>query len=149
MERKLKNEEGFTLIEVIAILVILGLLAAFAMPKFFDLQSRARQKPINAAISDIKSRVNQRFASQLLDDIIVDSVDYAEGAVGTNLGQDFDITNWGWGLGSTQIAFDLTYYPNPDDHCHRLASELRRLAINARFLEHGIIEIQNISDLQK
>jgi len=116
MERKLKNEEGFTLIEVIAILVILGLLAAFAMPKFFDLQSRARQKPINAAISDIKSRVNQRFASQLLDDIIVDSVDYAEGAVGTNLGQDFDITNWGWGLGSTQVSFDLTYYPNPDDH---------------------------------
>ena len=116
MINKLNNEEGFTLIEVIAVLVILGLLAAFAIPKFFDLQSRARQKPIDAAISDIKGRVNQRFAAQLLDGINVDSVDYSEDAVGTNLGQDFLITNWGWGLGSTQISFDLTYYPNPDDH---------------------------------
>ena len=115
MDKKLKNEEGFTLIEVIAVLVIFGLLAVFAIPKFFDLQSRAMQKPIDAAISDMMSRVNQRFASQLLDGIIVDSVDYSEGAVGTNLGKDFDITNWGWGLGSTQISFDLTYYPNPDD----------------------------------
>ena len=116
MINKLNNEEGFTLIEVIAVLVILGLLAAFAIPKFFDLQSRARQKPIDAAISDIKGRVNQRFAAQLLDGINVDSVDYSEDAVGTNLGQDILITNWGWGLGSTQISFDLTYYPNPDDH---------------------------------
>ena len=116
MINKLNNEEGFTLIEVIAVLVILGLLAAFAIPKFFDLQSRARQKPIDAAISDIKGRVNQRFAAQLLDGINVDSVDYSEDAVCTNLGQDILITNWGWGLGSTQISFDLTYYPNPDDH---------------------------------
>ena len=115
MEKKLKNVEGFTLIEVIAILVILGLLAAFAIPKFFDLQSRARQKPIDAAISDMISRVNQRFASQLLDGIAADSVDYSEGSVGTYLGQDFNIANWGWGMGSTQISFDLTYYPNPDD----------------------------------
>ena len=120
--KKLKNKEGFTLIEVIAILVILGLLAVFAIPKFFDLQDRARQKPINAAISDMMGRVNQRFAGQLLDVIIVDSVDYSEGSVGTNLGQDFDITNWGWGLGSTQVSFDLTYYPNPDDHTLNLVS---------------------------
>ena len=116
MEKKLKNEEGFTLIEVIAVLVIMGILAAFVLPKFFDLQSRAMQKPINAAISEIMSRVNQRFASQLLDGVIVDSVDYSEGSVGTNLGQYFDITNWGCGAGSTQVSFDLTYYPNPDDH---------------------------------
>lgn len=115
MENKLKNEEGFTLIEIIAVLIILGLLAAFAVPKFFDLQSRASQKPIEAAISDMTSRVNQRFASQLLDGIAVGSVDYSEGAVGTHLGQDFLITNWGWGLGSTQVSFDLTYYPNPSN----------------------------------
>jgi prepilin-type N-terminal cleavage/methylation domain-containing protein len=115
MNKKFKNKKGFTLIEVIAVLVILGLLAAFAVPKFFDLQSRAHQKPIASAVSDIMGRVNQRFAAQLLDGIVVDSVDYSEVAVGTNLGQDFLITNWGWGLGSTQISFDLTFYPNPDN----------------------------------
>jgi len=122
MENKLKNEEGFTLIEIIAVLVIMGLLAAIAIPKFFNLQDRAKQKIIYTAISEMRVRVNQRFASQLLEGVDVASVDYAEGSVGTNLGQDFDITNWGWGLGSTQISFDLTYYPNPDDHTLNPAS---------------------------
>jgi prepilin-type N-terminal cleavage/methylation domain-containing protein len=115
MEKKLKNEEGFTLIEIIAVLVIMGILAAVAIPKFFDLQDRARQKAIYTALSEMKVRINQRFASQLLDGVVVASVDYTEGSVGTNLGQDWDIVNWGWGAGSTQVAFDLTYYPNPDD----------------------------------
>ena len=116
MKKKAKNEKGFTLIEIIAVLVIMGILAAVAIPKFFDLQARARQKAIYTALSEMKVRVNQRFASALLDGVAVGSVLYAESLVGTNLGNDFDITNWGWGVGSTQITFDLTYYPNPDDH---------------------------------
>lgn len=115
MEEKIKNEEGFTLIEIIAVLVIMGILAAVAIPKFFDLQDRARQKAIYTALSEMKVRVNQRFASALMDGVAVGSVLYAEGSVGTNLGGDFDITNWGWATGSTQITFDLTYYPNPDN----------------------------------
>jgi prepilin-type N-terminal cleavage/methylation domain-containing protein len=122
MENKIKNEEGFTLIEIIAVLVIMGLLAVIAIPKFFDLQDRAKQKVIYNAVSEMKSRINQHFASQLLEDVDVASFDYSEGSVGTNLGQDFDITNWGWGLGSTQVSFDLTYYPNPDDHTLNLVS---------------------------
>jgi prepilin-type N-terminal cleavage/methylation domain-containing protein len=122
MENKIKNEEGFTLIEIIAVLVIMGLLAVIAIPKFFDLQDRAKQKVIYNAVSEMKSRINQHFASQLLEDVDVASFDYSEGSVGTNLGQDFDITNWGLGLGSTQVSFDLTYYPNPDDHTLNLVS---------------------------
>ena len=111
-----KNEKGFTLIEIIAVLVIMGILAAVAIPKFFDLQARARQKAIYTALSEMKVRINQRFASALLDGVAVGSVLYAESLVGTNLGNDFDITNWTWNATSTQVSFNLTYYPNPDNH---------------------------------
>jgi prepilin-type N-terminal cleavage/methylation domain-containing protein len=72
-----KNEDGFTLIEIIAVLVIMGILAAVAVPKFFDLQQRARRKAIYTAVSELKVRVNQHFASQLLDGKTVGAITYS------------------------------------------------------------------------
>ncbi len=64
--RILANEEGFTLIEIIAVLVILGILAAVAVPKFIDLQVEAREKAAMAAISEVKSRLSLGYAKVLL-----------------------------------------------------------------------------------
>ena len=38
------NQDGFTLVEIIAVLVILGILAAVAIPKYFDLQAGLEEK---------------------------------------------------------------------------------------------------------
>ena len=44
MKRKklLGNQKGFTLIEIIAVLIILGVIAAVAVPKFVDMQTIGR-----------------------------------------------------------------------------------------------------------
>ncbi|MFW5930196.1 MAG: prepilin-type N-terminal cleavage/methylation domain-containing protein, partial [Desulfosalsimonas sp.] len=42
----LSNQQGFTLIEIIAVLIIIGILAAVAVPKYFDLTGDAKDKAI-------------------------------------------------------------------------------------------------------
>ncbi|MFC1877213.1 competence type IV pilus major pilin ComGC [Thermodesulfobacteriota bacterium] len=64
---KLKQEEGFTLVEVIAVLVILGILAAVAIPKFFDMQDTARQKAMQGAVSELNGQVALAFAQNALN----------------------------------------------------------------------------------
>lgn len=63
---RLANEHGFTLIEIIAVLVILGILSAVAVPKFIDLQDEARQKAAQAAIAEVKSRLSMGYGQVLL-----------------------------------------------------------------------------------
>ncbi|MEI6895912.1 MAG: prepilin-type N-terminal cleavage/methylation domain-containing protein, partial [Psychromonas sp.] len=38
----MKNQKGFTLIELVVVIIILGILAVTAAPKFINLQSDAR-----------------------------------------------------------------------------------------------------------
>lgn len=63
MERQkkslMKNQKGFTLIEIIAVLVLLGILASVAIPKYFDMQEDAK---IKVARSLVASTV-QAFAT--------------------------------------------------------------------------------------
>jgi prepilin-type N-terminal cleavage/methylation domain-containing protein len=40
---KLTNQKGFTLIELIMVIVILGILAAVVVPKFFDFTGKAHE----------------------------------------------------------------------------------------------------------
>jgi MSHA pilin protein MshA len=46
---------GFTLIELVVVITILGILAAFAIPKFISLDTQARVATVNGLVGTVKS----------------------------------------------------------------------------------------------
>ncbi len=63
----MRNQKGFTLIEIIAVLIILGILAAIAVPKYIDLQKDARMKVAQSALGALQSTATMAYAKQLLN----------------------------------------------------------------------------------
>ena len=91
----LRNEKGFTLIEIIAVLVILGILAAVAIPKYLSMMDSSRIAAAQGAIAECKSRASGYYANELLTGLtptgaLVLASMTANG--GPNVGSDFTVS---------------------------------------------------------
>jgi len=63
MRRHLRNSKGFTLIELMIVVVIIGILAALAIPRFTQASARAKEKEADGILKQIYTLENAYYAN--------------------------------------------------------------------------------------
>ena len=96
----MRTQAGFTLIDIVMVLVLLGILAAVAAPKYFDYQDAAEQRAALATVAEAQARLEATFSEKLLEgQSCVEAISYANNIEhladnGKNMFGDYTITKF-------------------------------------------------------
>lgn len=65
----MRNERGFTLIELILVIVVLAIMAAVAIPKFIDIRGDAKKSAVQGALGGVRSALANYKATQIAQNV--------------------------------------------------------------------------------
>jgi MSHA pilin protein MshA len=62
----IRNQDGFTLIEIVMVIVLLGVLAAIAIPKYIDLKTDAQNATADGIVASVSSSAAIGYAKSAI-----------------------------------------------------------------------------------
>jgi prepilin-type N-terminal cleavage/methylation domain-containing protein len=101
----ISNQNGFTLIELISVMIIMGVLATTVIKKFDILSDTAAQRALVAGISELNARESLTWTNMKMSPTGWTNDAELFSVVDTNLGDDYDWTEGPNILGGT-LSFD-------------------------------------------
>ncbi|MFQ6677181.1 MAG: type II secretion system protein [Fidelibacterota bacterium] len=101
------QEQGFTLIELIMVIVIMGILAAVVVPKFFNLEDRTHAKVQESVIGNIKAGLMLYSVNNMADNGKKEYPDHASSTVLSDVLDEIP-EGWSYNSGATTGSFEYS-----------------------------------------